>query len=143
MTFAEPPPPAVPGPAPTPRRLPAGVRPLPGAPVAPRQVGASLDRVLKGLGVPSTVAGVEVVFERWPDVVGAAMASRTRPITISRDTLVVGCDDPALATHVRFLEPQLVARLRELAGERRITRVEVRVERTGGRRRPPRSSRRA
>ena len=140
MTPADPPSSAVPGPAR--RRLPAGVRPLPGAPAAPTQVGSSLDRVLKGLGVPSTVAGVEVVFERWPDVVGAAMAARTRPVTISRDTLVVGCDDPALATHVRFLEPQLVARLGELAGGRRITRVEVRVERGGGRRRSPRPPRR-
>jgi hypothetical protein len=118
--------------------LPAGWRPLPGTPVAPTRVGDALDRVLKRMGVPSTVAGVEVVFERWPEVVGEAMASRTRPLTIDRETLVVACDEPAFATHVRFLEPQLVARLRELAGERRITRVEVRVTRPGGRRRPPR-----
>ena len=39
------------------------------------------------------------------------------------------CDDPALATHVRFLEPQLVARLAELAGDRHINGCEVRVER--------------
>jgi hypothetical protein len=100
-------------------------------------VGDALDRVLKRLGVPSSVAGVEVVFERWPEVVGEAMAARTRPLSIDGEALVVACDEPALATHVRFLEPQLVARLSELAGERRITRVEVRVERAG-RRRPPR-----
>jgi hypothetical protein len=119
------------------RPLPAGWRPLPGTPVAPARVGDSLDRVLRHLGMPASVAGVEVVFERWPEVVGEAMAARTRPLTIDGETLVVGCDEPALATHVRFLEPQLITRLRELAGERRVTRVEVRVERTGGRRRPP------
>jgi hypothetical protein len=118
-------------------RLPDGVRPLPGAAGSPTRVGDALDRVLKRLGVPSSVAGVEVVFERWPEVVGESMAARTRPLSIDGEALVVGCDEPALATHVRFLEPQLVARLGELAGERRITRVEVRVER-GGRRRPPR-----
>ena len=126
------------------RPLPAGWRPLPGPPVAPTRVGDSLDRVLRHLGVPSTVAGVEVVFERWPEVVGEAMAARTRPLTIDGETLVVSCDEPALATHVRFLEPQLLSRLRELAGERRVTRVEVRVQRSGGRRRPPhRGGRRA
>jgi hypothetical protein len=102
------------------------------------RLGDGLDRVLARLGVPATVTGVEVVFERWPEVVGEAMAARTRPLTIDRQTLVVSCDEPAVATHVRFLEAQLVARLGELAGERRITRVEVRVERTGVRARPPR-----
>jgi hypothetical protein len=102
------------------------------------RLGDGLDRVLARLGVPATVAGVEVVFERWGEVVGEAMAARTRPLTIDRETLVVACDEPAVATHVRFLESQLVARLGELAGERRITRVEVRVERRGGRARPPR-----
>lgn len=117
---------------------PQGWRPLPGTPVAPTRVGEALDRVLKRLGVPSSVAGVEVVFERWAEVVGEQMAARTRPLAIDGEALVVACDEPALATHVRFLEPQLVARLGELAGERRITRVEVRVER-GASRRPPRA----
>ena len=110
--------------------------PLPGT-VPPARVGDTLDRVLKSLGAP-TSAGISVVFDRWCDVVGEAMAARTRPLTIDRQTLVVGCDEPAVATHVRFLEPQLVARLAELAGERQVTRVEVRVERGGGRRRPHR-----
>jgi hypothetical protein len=100
-------------------------------------VGDALERVLAGMGAP-TSTGVEVVFDRWHDVVGEAMAARTRPVSIDRQTLVVACDEPALATHVRFLEPQLVARLGELAGERQITRVEVRVDRRGGGRRPPR-----
>jgi hypothetical protein len=106
---------------------------LPGT-TPPARVADTLDRVLKRMGAP-TSAGVSVVFDRWPDVVGEAMAARTRPLTIDRQTLVVACDESALATHVRFLEPQLVARLGELAGERQITRVEVRVDPSGGGRR--------
>jgi hypothetical protein len=79
-----------------------------------------------------------VVFDRWADVVGDSMAARTRPVAIDGQSLVVACDDPALTTHVRFLEPQLVARLAELAGERHITRVEVRVDRRRRGPRPPR-----
>ena len=112
-------------------------RPLPGGPPAPVRLGDTIDRVLGRLGSPSR-AGVEVVFDRWDEVVGDAMAARTRPVSIDGETLVVACDDPALTTHVRFLEPQLVGRLAELAGERHITRIEVRVDRRRGGPRPPR-----
>jgi hypothetical protein len=111
-------------------------RPLPGAPAPPVRLGDTIDRVLGRLG-RTTRAGVEVVFDRWDEVVGDAMAARTRPVAIDGDTLVVAVDDPALSTHVRFLEPQLVARLAELAGDRAIGRVEVRVTRRRGPR-PPR-----
>lgn len=112
-------------------------RPLPGGPPAPVRLGDTIDRVLGRLGTPSR-AGVEVVFERWSEVVGEAMAARTRPVSIDGPTLVVSCDDPALTTHVRFLEPQLVARLAELAGDRHITAIEVRVARRRAGTRPPR-----
>jgi hypothetical protein len=116
---------------------PVAWRPLPGGPAAPVRLGDTIDGVLARLGGPSR-AGVEVVFERWGDVVGESMAARTRPVSIDGSSLVVLCDDPALTTHVRFLEPQLVARLAELAGERHITRVEVRVDRRRGPARAPR-----
>jgi predicted nucleic acid-binding Zn ribbon protein len=91
-----------------------------------------LDRTLRSLGSPASASGVEVVFERWSDVVGEAMAARTRPVQIDDGTLVVACDEPAVATHVRFLQQQLLDRLGELSSERRIGRIEVRVD--GGRR---------
>ena len=114
-----------------------GWQPLPGTTSPPTRVEDTLDRVLRRLGAPSR-AGVEVVFDRWDEVVGESMAARTRPLAIDAGTLVVGCDEPALATHVRFLEPQLVARLDELAGSRQITRIEVRVDRRPRGPRPPR-----
>jgi predicted nucleic acid-binding Zn ribbon protein len=111
-------------------------RPLPGGPAAPVRLGDTIDGVLARLGTPSR-AGVEVVFDRWDEVVGEVMAARTRPVAIDGETLVVRCDDPALTTHVRFLEPQLLARLAELSGARHITRVEVRVDRRRRGPRPP------
>jgi hypothetical protein len=114
-----------------------GWQPLAGTPDQPIRLADTLDRVLGRLGAPSR-AGIEVVFDRWCDVVGEVMAARTRPAAIDGEALVVACDEPALATHVRFLETQLVARLTELAGSRQITRIEVRVDRRRAGRRPPR-----
>lgn len=119
--------------------VPMGWQPLPGTTAPPTRLADTLDRVLGRLGAPSR-AGIEVVFDRWRDVVGEAMAARTRPVAIDGEALVVACDEPALATHVRFLEGQFVTRLAELAGSRQITRIEVRVDH---RRRGPRPPRRA
>lgn len=121
-----------------------GQRPVPwralgGRSPDPARLEAVLDRTLRSLGTPASVSGVEVIFDRWGDVVGEAMAERTRAVHIDGDTLVVGCDEPAVATHVRFLQGELVDRLAELSGERRIERIEVRVDRARRGPRPPRS----
>jgi hypothetical protein len=112
-------------------------RPLPDKGPAPARLGQVLDRTLRTLGTPS-VAGVEVIFERWDEVVGGAMAGRTRPLRIDGDALVVSCDEPAIATHVRFLQAELVERLRQLSGDRRVARIEVRVAQARRGPRPPR-----
>jgi hypothetical protein len=84
------------------------------------------------MGAPEA-SGVHQVFDRWVDVVGEGMAARTRPIAIDAGALVVATDEPAMASHLKFLEPTLIARLAELIGEGRVTKVEVRVERKGRR----------
>ena len=98
-----------------------------------------------GRGIPTDlhpvhkISGVEVVFDRWGEVVGDAMAARTQPVRIDGDTLVVRCDEPAIATHIRYLQVELIERLAQLSGERRINRIELRV---AGARRGPRPPRR-
>ncbi|HMG45631.1 MAG TPA: DUF721 domain-containing protein [Acidimicrobiales bacterium] len=112
-------------------------RPLPGKGPAPSRVGDMLDRTLRSMGTPS-VAGVELLFERWGEVVGDSMAARTVPVRIDGETLVVSCDEPAIATHVRYLQSELVDRLAQLSGERRITRIDTRVAQVRRGPRPPR-----
>jgi hypothetical protein len=92
----------------------------------PRRLGESLDRVLASLGAP-TAGGVVTVFDHWDEVVGEALAARTRPLRLEGGRLVLGVDEPATATHVRYLEPHLLARLAELLGPERIERIELRV----------------
>lgn len=102
----------------------------------PSELAALLDRVVRGMGAPGTDA-VELVFNRWSDVVGGVLASRTRPVSLERGTLVLEADDPAVVSHVRWLEHDLVGRLAELLGAGRVTAVDVRVARPGARRQRP------
>jgi predicted nucleic acid-binding Zn ribbon protein len=71
---------------------------------------------------------MEVVFDRWADVVGPAMAGRTRPVHMDGETLVLVCDEPGVGTHLRYLETDLLRRIAELAGDRRINRIRLQVE---------------
>jgi len=105
---------------------PVPVRPLPGEAPGPRPVGESLDAVMRGLGAPEA-SGVHLVFDRWSEVVGEALAARTRPLRIDGGRLVLAVDEPAIATHVRFLQAELLAKLEALLGPGRITALDLRV----------------
>jgi hypothetical protein len=106
----------------------AGVpaRPLPGDGPGPQRIGVALDAVMRGLGAPEA-SGVHLVFDRWAEVVGDALAARTRPLKIDGHRLVLAVDEPAIATHVRFLQTELLARLAELLGPDRVTALDLRV----------------
>lgn len=94
-----------------------------------------LDRVVRGMGAPGTDA-VDLVFNRWDDVVGSVLASRTRPVALEDGCLVLAADDPAVVSHVRWLEPDLLRKLDGLLGAGRVRGVEVRVDRPGRSRGP-------
>ena len=102
---------------------------VPDAP-APTEVSGLLDRVVRGMGAPGTDA-VDLVFNRWEEVVGTVLAASTRPFALERRRLVLVADDPAVVSHVRWLEADLLQRLDELLGAGRVTGVDVRVSRPG------------
>lgn len=102
-------------------------RPLPPEePPDPRPVGASLEVLARRLGA-ARPAALGAVFGRWSEVVGDPLASQARPVALARGVLTVEVDDPAVATHVRFLAPQLLARLADVSGGPVADRVDVRV----------------
>lgn len=101
-------------------------QPLPGsADDEPARMGGALDRVVRHLGAPS-VAALGALHDRWPELVGERLAAHTRPVAVRDGVLVVGVDDPAWATQVRFMEATLVERLGVLDGAP-VRSVEVRV----------------
>lgn len=89
-------------------------------------VATLLDRVVRTLGAPGADA-VDVVFNRWHEVVGTVLAGQTRPVAIHDGVLTLEADEPVVVSHVRYLESTMVARLAELLGAGRVTGVAVRV----------------
>ena len=79
-------------------------------------------RSLHGTDVP-TLRGV---FDGWPDAVGPLIAAHVTPVKLDGAVLLLEVDEPAWATQVRFLEPDLLARLRSATGAE-VDRIEVRV----------------
>jgi predicted nucleic acid-binding Zn ribbon protein len=90
-------------------------------------VGESLDRVAASLGVP-LASTLSTVFASWPEMVGESVAQHSRPRSLRDGVLVVAVDEPAWATQLRWLEADLLTRLREVLGPDQVARFEVRVQ---------------
>lgn len=87
-----------------------------------------LDAVMAGLGGP-TVEAVVVVHERWDEVVGPEVAPHARPVGVTDGRLTVAVDSPGWASHLRWSEGEILARLATLIGPGEVTSVRLRVAR--------------
>ncbi|PLS76591.1 MAG: hypothetical protein CYG61_01390 [Actinobacteria bacterium] len=109
-----------------PSRLP-GWRPLTGDETRPpRRLAESLDGITRSMGVPGAAA-LGVLFNRWAEIAGPALAAHSWPLSVRRGALVVAVDAPGWATSLRALSAQLLRRVDEVAGPGIAERVEVRV----------------
>jgi predicted nucleic acid-binding Zn ribbon protein len=94
----------------------------------PRRLETSLDAVTRQLGLDDS-KGLGLLFARWPQIVGSAMAGHVTPVRLDSQSLVVAVDHPAWATQVRSLGDDLLDRVVEETGAPRPARLEVRVRR--------------
>ncbi|MBX3284911.1 MAG: DUF721 domain-containing protein [Acidimicrobiales bacterium] len=92
----------------------------------PAPLAGALDAVLASLGAPSRDA-IVVVHERWAEVVGPEVAEHARPLAIESGQLRIGVDSPGWASHLRWSEADIVARIAQLVGAGEVTSVQVRV----------------
>jgi predicted nucleic acid-binding Zn ribbon protein len=92
----------------------------------PRRLGESLNRVARALGGGDSSV-MTVVFRNWEAAVGPAIAEHAQPLSLRNAVLVVGVTEPAWATQLRFLTPEILARLEEAAGRSVAERIEVRI----------------
>jgi len=92
----------------------------------PKALRDSVDEVVRSLRGTSarTLAGV---FSRWEEAVGPQVAAHARPAALVDGCLVVEVDHPTWATQLRFLESDVLTRLRDVAGVDEVTRIELRV----------------
>lgn len=91
----------------------------------PRRLNDSLDRLLAGLGAPPAAATADI-FERWPDIVGPAVAERSRPVRLDGGRLVVEAEDAAWASQLRWSTRAIAEACRRHLGVD-VGRIEVRV----------------
>lgn len=70
-------------------------------------LGQSVARYVSNMGGPplSVLSGLE---QRWPEIVGPALAGATRPVELVDRVLVVGCTDGAWASQVKWMERQII-----------------------------------
>ena len=95
-------------------------------PSEPRQLKDGLDAVVRSLKAPSADT-VQGVFGRWEDAVGPAVAAHVRPLKLDGAVLVVEVSEPGWATQLRYLEQDVIERLRCVSGAT-VDRIEVQVK---------------
>jgi predicted nucleic acid-binding Zn ribbon protein len=90
----------------------------------PQPVAVSFEAVLRSMGAPSPAT--MRVFSRWAELVGPQIATHAQPLGLTNGGLVVGVDQPAWATQLRFMSSAVLAKLIE-GGAAKIDQIEVRV----------------
>lgn len=93
-----------------------------------RSVGEALDRLVHELGLDDRRPAV-AVQERWREVAGPEVAAHAAARKLEDGLLTVEVDDPAWATHLRFLAPSLAASLNEAVGGAVVREIRVVVGR--------------
>jgi predicted nucleic acid-binding Zn ribbon protein len=85
-----------------------------------------LEAFFRHLGAPP-IDQFRSLGDSWPQVVGPALSSSTRPVELRDGVLVVVCDDPAWASQILWMERQIKDHYRELLPDVVIDRIRVRT----------------
>lgn len=91
----------------------------------PLPLSEGLDRLVRHLRWAPSVATVRVLGD-WDQVVGPAIAAHARPVSVEGGELVLVASDSVWASQLRWMEAELLARLRQEAGAS-FGRIVVRV----------------
>lgn len=116
----------------------------PGPADAPKRLADGLDRVvatlgdtmgqppaggrprLVGSGERSPTSGTSALFTRWEAWVGPGIAAHAWPVGVQRGELIVGTDDPAWASQLRWMAADLLERIAAEGGPQ-LNGLQVRV----------------
>ena len=90
----------------------------------PSLLGDQMDRLMLDRGWNVDVA-VGSVMGRWPDIVGAEVATHCTPVTFSEGVLIVRADSTAWATQLRLMSSSILGRLETEVGKDAVTELRV------------------
>ena len=76
------------------------------------------------LGAPKASV-MTAVFAHWEEIVGPSVGAHVRPLSLRGRVLVVATDQPAWASQLRFLVPDLLRRLAAITGDEAIEQVDI------------------
>lgn len=108
----------------------------------PRPLSDALRRVRRDLGAPEP-GQLERLRQRWPELVGSALAAHSEPVGVREGRLRVVVDDPAWGGQFRYLHDALVTAVGDAFPELAIREVSVTASPSGGPPRPAGDDRRA
>lgn len=79
---------------------------------------------MRSLGLPQTDS-LELLFNRWNEVVGADLASNCRPARLDRGCLTIEAKDHLWATELRWMKSAVVERCSAALGAGVVTSVRI------------------
>lgn len=90
-----------------------------------RNISDSIKRVIDGLGPKSEILDVHT---HWEEIVGITIAEHCVPKKLEKNSLLVEVDHPGWSTEIRYLESDLLKRLRQKIPKLEVSEIKVRVK---------------
>jgi predicted nucleic acid-binding Zn ribbon protein len=94
----------------------------------PASVAHSLDVLRRQFGIAPTDA-FDNICERWPQVVGIDLARFCAPGSLRSGVLYLSVSDPAATEAVQLRKAQILAAVREIAGDATVHDIAIRTRR--------------
>jgi predicted nucleic acid-binding Zn ribbon protein len=91
----------------------------------PQLLSSALDRLADSQGWTREI-NVRLLLGKWPSLVGPVNAAHSTPISYQDTVVTVQAESTAWATQLRWIAPQLVAKLNSELGDGTVTRVDIR-----------------
>ncbi len=92
----------------------------------PVPIGHLLEKVLNSMDVPPPDV-LSVVFGRWSELVGSAVAQHCKPVAIEGERLVVQVSDAVWASELQWLASDVLKRINKLDSDCRLESLVIRV----------------
>jgi predicted nucleic acid-binding Zn ribbon protein len=90
----------------------------------PQSAGIVLEAVLTKRGWKKQIS-VSALMPRWAEFVGEVNAAHTKPEKWESGVLTIRADSTTWATSLRVMEPQILARLNEILGEKTVVKLRL------------------